>query len=118
MKAMALALVLGSVARAEGDAEEEAAYVALQVRCFPSLQTLPASSAEEERGRQRRCPLPPSSSHTHTARAQPDGDVLFFENFDDEAAFEKVWSVSSSSDFPGASLSLRAAGSLCACARV
>eukprot|EP01048_Picozoa_sp_COSAG05_P006121 COSAG05_NODE_383_length_10498_cov_2.642273_3_plen_304_part_00 len=31
----------------------------------------------------------------------PDGDVLFFENFDDEASFKKTWTVSSADEFDG-----------------
>lgn len=34
-------------------------------------------------------------------RPQPDGATLFFENFDDQASFDKVWTISSNADFQG-----------------
>jgi hypothetical protein len=35
-------------------------------------------------------------------RNQPDGEVLFFSNFDEQEAFDKVWTVSTNTDYTGA----------------
>lgn len=34
---------------------------------------------------------------------QPDGEVIFFENFDDQEAFDKTWTVSANSEYSGES---------------
>lgn len=33
---------------------------------------------------------------------KPDGEVLFFENFDDQDAFDNTWTISTHSEFTGA----------------